>query len=115
MENINIVALSGNVSDFTSTINGSAKTGSFYIEWSLPISIDSGQSSDRVFCMVRGGAVDVIQNAVDTGRQVLIQGRVRTRLLRYEAKGKKPVHAAYIAVKSAVCLPDGPLVLPSEA
>ncbi len=108
MENLNIVVLSGRVSNFTATVNDESKTGSFYLEWDFPSTPGSNQSVDRIFCMVRDESVDVIQNAVDIGAQVVLQGRIRTRILRHEGKNKKPVHAAYIAVKSALCATDGP-------
>lgn len=107
MENLNIVVLSGRVTGFTSTDDGGAKTGSFYLEWKLPSTPGSSQSVDRIFCMVRDNDVDVIQNAVGIGAQVVVKGRIRTRILRHEGKSKKPVHAAYIAVKSALCATDG--------
>lgn len=108
MENINNVSLSGKVTDFSATVENGTKTGSFYLEWPLPITTGTQQAVDRIFCMVRDDAVNVAQFAVETGAQVFVQGRIRTRLLRHEGKGKKPVHAVYIAVKTAYCIADSP-------
>ena len=105
--NINIVSLSGRVTDFSTTVEGGSKTGSFYLEWSLPVTVGTQQTVDRIFCMVRDDAVTAVQRAVESDSQVYVQGRIRTRVLRYEGKGKKPVHAAYIAAKTVLIVSDG--------
>lgn len=102
MENINEVTLSGKIKDLTVSKQDNGKVaGSFYLEWLLPSPSDDGQACDRVFCMIFDDVVSIVETAERCGDDILVHGRLRTKVIRHEGKNKKPVHSVYLAVKSA--------------